>query len=342
MKIMRSLFIPVVVLLFLVSCSCDHDRQSDNFDPDIAENKLPRVKVDIRRYEQALFSLNTDSLADGLKSIQGDYELFLAADLDDPQNVKQLRDYLTDPIIISNYKECVSRYPDLQDLSRQLSVSFSYYKYYYPDWEPPKVYTYVSGGDFAAPIKNADSAIIIALDLYLGKSFPFYARYGVPAYKAHWMEGAYIARDCMEELAIVRCNQENSEPTFLDQMISMGKVYYFLDLTMPGTPDSVKIKYKPEWMEWCQRNEGQVWAFFIDNKLLYSKKHESFLKFFADGPFTTTFGNQSPPRIALWTGWQIVRAYVRENPEMKIQDIIKEKDSQKILQESKYKPKKES
>ena len=36
--------------------------------------------------------------------------------------------------------------------------------------------------------------------------------------------------------------------------------------------------------------------------------------------------------------WQIIRKYLQENPDVSLQEVLLEMDSQKILQASKYKP----
>ena len=83
-----------------------------------------------------------------------------------------------------------------------------------------------------------------------------------------------------------------------------------------------------------------MWAFFIDNKMLYSKDYGSFLKFFNDAPFTNAFGKDSPPRTGSWVGWQILRDYMRNTGQVNLKKLVEIKDAQRILQISKYKPKK--
>ena len=48
----------------------------------------------------------------------------------------------------------------------------------------------------------------------------------------------------------------------------------------------------------------------------------------------------APGRTANYIGWQIVKAYMRRNPEADIQDLIEATDAQQFLQKSRYKPKK--
>lgn len=334
----------ILILVALTQAACDGcgETEKNVRIPEVDESLLTPVDVKIARYEKALFSIDRTQFQAGLKKIQPVYALFLNGDLDEDENIGQLKAYVDDPAIRDHYQACLKKYPDLSPLEATLSKAFSYYHYWFPDKPVPKVFTYISGGDFNAPIKNADSAIIIALDLYLGKDYSFYSSYGVPKYKSAWMDEPYIARDVMEELAIPVCSSEAREGTFLENMISMGKLMYFLDITLQETPDSVKIKYTAPGLDWCFKNEGNIWAFFIEHKLLYSKDKNDFLKFFSDGPFTSSFGKESPPRIAIWVGWQIVRSYMNETPAADIRSLLRESDAQKILQKSKYKPKKQA
>lgn len=334
----------ILILVALTQAACDGCGEPEKSVriPEVDESRLTPVDVHIARYEKALFSIKRSQFQAGLKKIQPEYALFLNGDLEEAENIEQLKAYVEDPAIRDHYTACMKKYPDLSGLETTLSKAFAYYHYWFPEKPVPKVFTYISGGDFNAPIKNADSAIIIALDLYLGKDYGFYSSYGMPRYKSIYMDEPYLARDIMEELAIPLCSSEAREGSFLENMIGMGKIMYFLDVTLLDTPDSIKIKYSHPGLEWCKRNEGNIWAFFIEHKLLYSQNRSDFLKFFSDGPFTSAFGKESPPRIAIWVGWQIVRGYMNENPAADIRSLLRESDAQKILQKSKYKPKKQA
>ncbi len=338
-KVIVGLMLGLMAVI-MAGCGCNGDQNDKVNIPEVAKDSLPVVDVKVKRYEIALFTIDQKNFQTGLKKIQPEFALFLDGDLNEAENINQLSAYVEDAAIRDHYNACMKKYPTLNNLEKELSSSFSLYSYWFPEKKIPIVYTYVSGGDFTAPIKNADSALIIALDLYLGSKYSFYASCGVPLYKARWMDEPYIARDCMEELGIAACTSEQKNGNFLEQMVGMGKLMYFLDVTMPTTPDSIKIKFTGSWLNWCKKNEGNIWSFFIDNKILYSKSSDDFMKFFADGPFTASFGKESPPRIAIWVGWQIVRAYMNETPDCDIRKLLKETDAQKILQKSKYKPKK--
>ncbi|PJB58994.1 MAG: gliding motility lipoprotein GldB, partial [Bacteroidetes bacterium CG_4_9_14_3_um_filter_41_19] len=57
-----------------------------------------------------------------------------------------------------------------------------------------------------------------------------------------------------------------------------------------------------------------------------------------EAPFTTGFSNESAPRVGIWLGWQIVKAYHENHPEISLNELISNADTQEILQKSGYKP----
>ena len=64
------------------------------------------------------------------------------------------------------------------------------------------------------------------------------------------------------------------------------------------------------------------------------------MKFTSEGPFTTALSKQSAPRIGYWVGWRIVKQYMQENPDVTLEQLMKETDAQELLKKSKYIPKK--
>ncbi|MCX6287479.1 MAG: gliding motility lipoprotein GldB, partial [Bacteroidetes bacterium] len=118
------------------------------------------------------------------------------------------------------------------------------------------------------------------------------------------------------------------------------KRLYLQDAILPATPDRLKIGYTQEQYNWIKKNEVQVWGTIIENHMLYSNDGRIIRVFTSDGPFTAEFSKTSPPLLGNWIGWQIVKQYMERNPDISIEQLLKEKDSQKILAGSKYKPEK--
>lgn len=331
---MKYHFLNIIIFFLLFSsCSSDHERSLiiDVSSVDIGD-------FDIIRYEQDLFSINPGNIKAELKSIQSKYWIFLGDDLDNIKNLNQLKDYITDPDLIHLFKATEAAFPDLNEITLELQQAFQYFKYYFPNENIPGVYTYISGLQFEYPVQLAEYAMIIGLDLYLGTSFDDYRKIGIPEYKIARMLSSNLAVDCMTELSYTVFKNPLKNRTFLDEIIQLGKIQYFLDATLPEKAEHLKIGYTEEQLNWCQNNEGNIWAFIIDNQILYTADYQITRKFITDGPFTLAFSKDSPARIGQWIGWQIVRSFMNNNKDIRLADLFDITDSQDILSKSKYKP----
>ncbi len=324
-----------ILIIFITSCNFHNKRFQE---VDVSDIKIGKIKI--KRYEKALFEIDLNNFKSELEEISQEYKFFLDVDLDDTLNLIQIHNYITDPKLIELYHKTIKEYPDLNKLEEELTSAFKHYKYYFPEKTVPDFYTYISGLQYEYPVQRADMVFIIGLDLYLGENLPVYQQIGLPMYKIMQMNLSYIANDCIKILAETEFITHNNSKTLLDEMIRAGKILYFQDALLPTKPDSVKIGYPQQKLEWCYENEGELWAFFIKNKLLYSPDFKNINKFIQDGPFTSGFSKNSPGKLGNWIGWQIVRSFMENNPEISFNEMLGINDSQKILSKSKYKPKK--
>lgn len=310
----------------------------NRLDVDVSGINIPAVKI--QRYDIDLFKIPVADLQQGLKKIQNKYYFFLGTDLDDQKKLDEMRAYLENPRNIDFQKASESRYHDLTKVESDLTEAFRHWKYYFPGIKIPRVYSYISGGDYTRPVQLADSVMIIALDTYLGKDFkPYYAD-GLARYKAERMTEENIVPDCAREIVSAMYPETIAPGTLLGGMIEAGKRQYLLDALIPGVPAYLKLDYTKEQYDWVMKNESHVWAALVDNRLLYSSDGQYFQMFLADGPYTMEFSKESPPRLGEWIGLQIIRSYMQKNPEITLKMMAQETDAQKILTLSGYKPEK--
>jgi hypothetical protein len=303
--------------------------------PDIS--KIEIDPVTIHRYEKALFSINPDSLQIGLKTIAADFPIFLEADLDNPQNILQLYEFVTDPLNQKLHAEVIKHYPDLENLEADFTKAFKYFRYHFPENQLPDIFTFVSGLVFDKPVQMFNGDMIVALDMYLGNQLEEYRRIRMPLYRIERMNSEHILKDAM--LDFYYYNFLELQPKdFLSQMINKGRHLYFLDLVLPQTPDNIKIGFKAEQLKWCYDNESNLWGFMIQNELFYKNDTPLIRKFFADGPFTSDFTGEAPARLGEWMGWQIVRSFMKNNPQVTFGEMVNDLDAQTILNRSGYKP----
>jgi hypothetical protein len=331
---MRKLF-PILTLALLIT-GCNW--QKNRLKIDVSQIKIADIKIG--RYDVDLFKVSPGNLSEDLKKIQKQYEFFLGTNLDDTSKLDQMKVYLENPRTQDFHRACADKFRDLSAIEKDLTEAFRHLAWYYPGIKIPHFYSYISGGDYDHPVQLADTVIIIALDTYLGKEFKPYFSDGVPQYRAARMTPDHIVPDVMKTMAGSMYPENPSAMTLLDQMVEAGKVHYWLDAMLPDCQENLKFDYTNEQAEWIGKNESHVWAAIIENRMLYSTEGKNARMFLADGPNTGEFGPSSPPRMGEWIGWQIVKSYMESHSELSLRDLLLEKDGQKMLSLSGYKPEK--
>jgi gliding motility-associated lipoprotein GldB len=240
-------------------------------------------------------------------------------------------------------KETDSIFKDLSPYNQQLTETFKYIKYYYPNVKIPRLIYFVSG--FAVQTPVGDGYIGIGLDMFLGRNSKFYKAIvrSVPVYLSRRFAPEYIVPRVTETFAREDLFPERDEDkTLLSKMIQNGKILYFMDQVLPdNTPDSLKIGYTTKQLDWCKHYEGDLWGVYLQDNLLFETDYQAIQVYLSEGPFTPGLGEkmESAPKLGVWTGWQIVKKYMEENKEVTLQQLMAEKDAEKILKLSKYKPK---
>lgn len=312
------------------------DESSDRLNIDIFDIADPGLKI--KRYGSDLFHIDPNNLGEELPKLALQYPFFLGSPPLDTLSYIQIYDFITDPFLREIAAASEANFSDLKAIEEQLNEAWRHYLYYYPDLHPPLVFSYISGLDFEYPVQMHDSILLIALDMYLGKDFEPYGMSRIPQYRTRRATADYLVRDIMLEIGSrIPCNYK-SENILLDQMIENGKLLYFLDATLPGLDDSIKISYTGHQFEWCKENEPNLWAFIIENELLFSSDYEKTHKLIIDGPFTSFFPDGSPARTGWWVGWQIVRSFMGSNPKVGIPQLMEDMTARQILDNSGYNP----
>jgi len=302
--------------------------------PQAEISKLDEIDVQVHRYGKTLFELDTNNFKEGLKSIYHEYNFFLEGDLDDSANVQKLYNYVSDTRLVSIYKETIEVFPTTDELEVEIAGGFSRFHYFFPEISIPKVYTYISDMYYEVPVWRKDSALIIALDIYLGKDFPLYRQLGLPMFRIRNMAPEYLTVDVMKAMYQEELSIDYKRKTLLDRMIDEGKILVYLDAVLPDIHDSIKIRFTGNQLNWAIENEKNVWAFLVGNELLYATDYHMQTKLMQDGPFTEGFGNDSPSRLGAFIGWQIVTDYLVKNPGLSLRQLFDETDAQLILQKS--------
>ncbi|MBC8110881.1 MAG: gliding motility lipoprotein GldB [Verrucomicrobia bacterium] len=244
---------------------------------------------------------------------------------------------MTNPLNRELYTEVQKKYANFEKVNDDLDELFRHMKYYFPETKSPKVITLISEMDYQNKAIYADSLVLISLDLYLGKDHKFYE---FPDYLRQNFETSQIMPDIVSSFAVGKIPPP-TDKTLLSYMIYSGKELYLKDILLPEISDADRVGYTPEQIKWCEENEGEMWSYFIEGKLLYDSDSKLPNRFINVAPFSKFYleiDNESPGRVGTWVGWQIVRSFMKNN-EVSLQDLLR-MDAVEIFNKSKYKPKK--
>jgi uncharacterized protein YjaZ len=344
--IKRNFTLPAFIVIVMLLAGCTGRNQSESTDSSDTsgisispEKEKPETGFHIKRYEKALFELDKSNLKAELEAIRPGFSVFLGKGNFSQDDISQISDFIADENNKSAFAEVLKKFPDLKDLNNRIKKAYENYSRETGVQFSPNTYTYISGYDFQYPIKYADTVMIIALDMYLGSDFDMYKKMGIPVYISSRYTPAHIIPDCLKEIAYPHIPEKKGPYTLLDAMIEQGKLYHFVKKLSPDVPDHIVAGFSKDQLKWCTENESNLWQFIIENELLYSTDSKSMSMFMVDGPFTSSFSQDSPARTGAWLGWQIVNAYMKKNntPLLQMTGI---EDSREILEKSGYKPKK--
>ena len=322
--------------------------------PDVSGIK---VGLEIKRFDEDFFSMDTIGIEKTLSNLQVKYPDFLSLFLQNivgVNNDEEVKTYfrLYKPVFDSSQK----LYHNFEPVKKQIENAFRHVKYYFPSYRlPASIITEVGpmnskedmarmgNGDYTPNFLSSEF-LAISLQFYFGKQFSLYQHeYFInnvaPLYISRRFAKEYITSDVMKLITDDIFPDKSAGKTLIEQMIERGKQWYLLDKFLPGSPDSIKTGYTQQQLDWCKANEGLIWSYIVKNEDINSINPSIIQTYIGDGPFTQGFSQElSPGNIGQWIGWQIVKKFVDKNPGMKPEEIMKA-DPKKILEEAKYKPK---
>jgi gliding motility-associated lipoprotein GldB len=294
-----------------------------------AVEEIP-VTITVDRFDQAFFNTKPEEL----NSLIAKYPFFF------PENTPNA--YYTEKLKNADWqalhKEVEKQFGDFGTQTTQLTEVFQHIKFYFPNIVVPKVYTVIADMDANSKAIYANDKLIIALELYLGKDHKFYDSF--PEYLRQNFEADQIMPDVVSSFAygIIKPQTDNS---FISLMIQSGKELYLKDLLIPSFSDEAKIGYTKEQIDWSVANESEIWRRFIEDQLLFSTDSKLASRFINPAPFSKFYleiDNETPGRLGQYIGWQIVKSFVQNNPEVSLNDLLA-MDGKELFEKSKYKPK---
>lgn len=341
-----SLFFTIAVIAFIIFSLAGCNKKGKVKTPDVSHIEMD---IEFIRFEKEVMQANGKNYRILLDSLQRTHPAFfqlyvgniLSIPLaDSTYNIYDtLYQYMiSDKYMLRLFDSVQQLYANMDDVEKDLEHALKYYKYYFPDSALPTFYTYIA--PFVYQVVLGDEVIGIELNMFLGQNFSYYSSFAanLPQYLIYRFRRENISVSVMRMLVDGSIPTLGAESSLLDEMITEGKIMYYLDLVLPKVPDSVKIGFSTEQIKWCEKNAAEMWQFFAGEDLLFSKSMNDKQKYIGEAPFSQGMPEESPGRAAIWVGWQIVKQYMRNNPEVTIQQLFNDVNSYEILRKSNYSP----
>ncbi len=311
--------------------------------PDISKSN---INVSVIRFDKDFFVLNEQNFYAELPFFQKKYPDFFTfyneviIKIGNPDEASYFENYKK---FVQYYKEneidtkVAGVFADTSKLNADFTLAFKYYNFYFPDKKVPEIYTCISG--FQESVFPSDNLLAISLDKYLGSAFnATYTSLGFDVYKQRRMIPEMIPVDCMRAMGALDFPFNDSVNNMLCTMIYEGRLQYYMDAVLPDVADTLKWSYTASQFDWAKQWESKIWDYLIENKMLFSTNMLEIKSFTGEAPFTTVFSNNSAPRAASYIGYQIVKSYVKNNPDINLDQLMQITDYMEIYNSSDYNP----
>lgn len=319
---MNKIISVLIILLTVVSCNTAKEKEID------VSNVNVTVSVD--RFEEQFYSATAESLP----KLKVKYPFLFPAQ--NPDSVWLNRIENKNELELYNKSQLV--FGDFVTEKEELVNLFKHIKYYHPTFKTPEIITLITNLDYQNSVMFTKDYLFIALDLFLGKDDEVYK--GFPLYLAQNFDKSQLSVAVAKEVGLQFMKPETGRQ-FIDVIVNEGKKMYLLDCYLPFKTDAEKMGYRINELDWAVANETQIWKYFIENKFLYSTDADLYTRFVANAPFSKFYidiDKDSPGKIGVWLGWQIVRSYMNNN-NVTLQNLL-QTNAEEIFKQSKYKPKK--
>ena len=319
---------------------------SDPLDVDISDIQLNLKKI---RLDEAVFNANWNTPQETNRKLYaqyGEYYKFYAQfilnnqlSIESPDMGNYIAGFATDKTMGDFYFAIENQYGNgkFTPYLKEFEKAFKYFNYYFPEEPIPVVFTFQSG--FNYKVVPNDTLLGLGLEWYIGSENELIKRLSgqvFPAYEKAKMLPKYLVVDGIKGFLKVKFQDKLTMENLLGVMVFYGKILYLTDAMLHDKPDAVKMNYTNDQWKWCEDNEKLIWIYLAENNLLFNSSMRDISKWVNDGPFTSGLPQESPSRVGIWMGWQMVRQYMEKHPDTTPNQMLEIVDDHVFLKN--YKP----
>lgn len=295
----------------------------------------PELNITIQRFDKAFYETGiwTDSAFLNLYA----NEIMEVGEPGSPMFKNFETIFRTDKDIKKLYTDCQRTFGDVSDIEDELTWGFHRMQYFFPNIPIPKVYMHIAG--YGESIVSAPGILSADIDKYLGKDYDVYKSLFSP-HQAARMYPEKLAADYMTGWVRSEFTEYKlmEDQRLLDYMVYEGKILFLIQVLLPEESMENLSGFSAEQLDWLAANEKNMWNTILQLQHLYSKDVSIIAKYLREAPYTAYFSIASPGRAAVWSGYNLVSAYMEKNPKVTIQDLMLRTKALDILKGAQYQP----
>jgi len=329
MKQFARIFIIILSCTFSVDCS---GRKAYG-------EEIPDFKI--IRFDTQLFNCLSNNEPDNvLKTDAGFLNVFgekvIAIGRSDSAGfLGRLRKYFSEPTLMGLYKDTQEKFTDIQPLTDEMAYGLGVFLGAFPNIKRPQVYLHVSG--LLQNVIVTDEILSLSADKYLGADYPLYQQFFYD-YQRQLMIPDRMAPDYLLGFMMANLPFKGKDDILLDRMLYEGKLRYILSHLLPNRQGWEYVGYTEAQYAWCSSNQKQIWKTILENQHLFTGNYLITTQYLKDAPYTSFLPSESPGRVGIWLGFQIISAYMKQNPDTGFRELMDLTDYQDLLKKSKFKP----
>jgi hypothetical protein len=252
----------------------------------------------------------------------------------DDYTEKVINDF-SDSTLMRIYSDEQRIFADISGLQKEVSIGMEKWSKHFPDLQQPAIYLHVSGWNQHVVV--GENYVSLSADYYLGIDYPLYQPYFYN-YQLPQMSSGRMAPDLFLGLLMTEFPFYGNESVLLDKMLYDGKLRYILSQLLPKRKVYEYVGYTLEQYDWCKANELRIWKTILEKQQLFTSDYSTAMQYFRDAPYTAALSAESPAKVGVWLGFQIISAYMKQQPETTWIDLMNDVDYIRLLKESKYRP----
>ncbi|MDR1610379.1 MAG: gliding motility protein GldB [Candidatus Symbiothrix sp.] len=327
----QSVQIFILILSYCFSAGCSGKKTCGE---EVSGFKISRSDTELFNYLSKNGPDNILKVDTGFLNVMGEKVIHIGR-TDSTGFYERLKKFFSEPALMGLYRSEQEQFADIQTLTNEVAYGLAVLLKEFPNLKRPQVYMHVSGLNQSVIV--TDEILSLSADKYLGADYPLYQQFFYD-YQRQLMTPDRIAPDYLLGFMMANLPFKGKDDVLLDRMLYEGKLRYILSQLLPNRQVWEFTGYNETQYSWCNNNRKKIWKTILENQHLFTANYMTTTQYLKDAPYTSFLPVESPGRVGIWLGYQIITSYMKQNPDTGFRELMDLTDYQDLLKRSKYKP----